>query len=355
MKILLITLVICLIGCISNSPTISEKEIKSIQLATPSTAKSPMVKAAVAFLGSLSVKDQKQANFPLDYAEREQWNFVPLDNRKGMRIGYMTASQRKLAFDFLKTGLSEKGYDIAREIMDLENILVIKENQKEGSDYRNPTKYYLTIFGTPSDAAPWGWKYEGHHLSLNYTSVSGKLSVTPSFWGANPGEIDIEHPSKGKRVLGEIEDRGRAFMQSLDAEQQRQALISEKAYPEVVTGTESYAKLKNFEGLPYTAMTDNQQIAFEELIKLYASLLKPEVAVTQLTTIKKNGLHNFFFAWAGSLKFREKHYYRLHGPHTIIEYDNEQGNGNHVHFVWRDTEKDFGRDLLRAHHLEHSH
>ena len=176
-----------------------------------SVSDDPMVIAASNFLAGLSPTLKTQATFPFTDKDREEWDFVPLDNRQGARIGHMSEIEQRLAFDLLKTGLSEKGYEIAREIMDLEKVLIIKEKQQPGSDYRNPTKYYLSIFGTPSDTMPWSWTYEGHHQSLNYSSVSGKLSVTPSFLGANPAEVDIEHEDKGKRVLGFREDQGRTF------------------------------------------------------------------------------------------------------------------------------------------------
>ncbi len=346
--------------CMSLAYLCSCSSSKSDQGATATlekpTATSPMTSAAVAFLDGLTPELKQKATFDFDFIQhREEWNFVPLDDRKGIRVGHLDDAQQKLAFEFLKTGLSEKGYTIAREIMDLENILVIKEKQKPGSDYRNPTKYFLSVFGTPSDTEPWGWKYEGHHLSLNYSSISGKLSVTPAFLGSNPAEVDIEHAMKGKRVLGHREDEGRTFMKNLDQDQQQKALVSQEAYPEIVTGTESYAKLEKFEGLSYRDMTEQQQAKLTDLIQLHLNIMKPEVFEEQWNKIVDRGLENLYFAWAGGLEKGQKHYYRIHGPATIIEYDNAQNNGNHAHIVWRDTEDDFGRDLLKEHHQKNKH
>ena len=314
-----------------------------------------MVSAAQAFLSGLSPDMKELASFPFGDKDRDNWHFVPQDDRQGARIGNMDEKQQELAFNLLKTGLSEKGYQIAREIMDLEKILIIKEKQKPGSDYRNPGKYYICIFGNPSNSEPWSWTYEGHHLSLNYSSVNDQLSVTPAFLGANPAEVDIEHEEKGKRVLGFREDNGRSFMLSLDADQQKKALVSTEAYNEVLTEANSYAKLEKFEGLPYGAMTPEQQTVFRELIQLHMNIMKPEVFDEQWAKVNAQGLDKFYFAWAGGLERNQKHYYRIHGPTTIMEYDNAQNNGNHAHIVWRDTENDFGRDFLKEHYSESKH
>lgn len=315
----------------------------------------PMVVAGLAFLGSLTPELQKKTQFPFEASDRENWHFVPQDDRNGARIGLLNDTQRELAFDLLQTGLSERGYEVVREIMALEKVLIIKEKQETGSDYRNPTKYYLAVFGQPSSEMPWSWTYEGHHISLNYTSVSGKISVTPAFLGSNPAEIDVEHPDRGKRVLGDREDLGRSFMLALDAGQQAKALIQRAAYPEIITGTESIAQLDAFEGLPFSEMTDVQQLELVALIQMHLNIMKPTVSSMEWEKIKANGLENLHFAWAGSLERYQKHYYRIHGPSTIIEYDNAQNNGNHAHIVWRDPSNDFGRDLLQKHHQERQH
>ena len=342
------------ISCSSSRPDTADQSGPAPS-ETAATEMTPIAEAAVAFLNSLSPELRTAATFPFDYDKREEWDFVPLDNREGARVGHMTPEQQSMAFALLRSSLSMKGYEIARAIMDLEKILIIKEKQAPDGDRRNPTKYYISIFGDPAGSQPWAWKYEGHHLSLNYSSVSGKLSVTPAFLGSNPAEVDIEHPDKGLRVLGQHEDQGREFMLSLTAEQQQKAMISEEAFPEIVTGTESHARLEKFEGLPYTEMTAEQQQDLVALIKLQLMIMRPEIAAEQLNKIKDKGLDKLFFAWAGGLERNQKHYYRVHGPVTIIEYDNAQNNGNHAHIVWRDTENDFGRDLLKEHYSKHDH
>ena len=354
-QLILLPLLVC-VALTCSSPRPEPTVSSSVAVKDPVIENGgPMADAAVAFLKSLSPDLREAATFPFNHPGREKWNFVPLDNRVGARIGHMTPEQQSQAFFLLRSGLSMKGYEIARAIMDLEKILIIKEKQAQGSDYRNPTKYFISIYGDPVANGAWGWKYEGHHLSLNYSAVSGKLSVTPSFLGSNPAEVDIQHVDQGKRVLGEREDEGRRLMLSLTEEQQQKALISKKAYPEIVTGTESHARLEKFEGLPYSEMTPGQQEKLVALIKLHMNVMRPEVVQENWARIEDKGLKNLYFSWAGGLERNEQHYYRIHGPVTIIEYDNAQNNGNHAHIVWRDPESDFGRDLLREHHLKHDH
>ena len=354
---ILIPLIVLLISC--SKPAPEDAGTSLVQASTENnvvahTGDNSMVGAATAFLNSLTPELKSKAAYSFDDEQREIWNYVPMNDRVGARIGHLNEKQQELAFALLKTGLSNRGYKIAREIMALEEILFIKENQKPGSDYRNSTKYFLTIFGTPTSEAPWSWKYEGHHLSLNYSSVEGEVSVTPAFFGTNPAEVDIEK-GKGKRVLAELEDRGRELMHSLNSEQQKKALISTEAYSEILTESKSFARLEKFEGLPYEEMTLDQQNKLADLIKYYTNTMEPKIANEQWTRIKDHKLHSFYFAWAGGLKRNEKHYYRIHGPVTIIEYDNTQNNGNHAHSVWRDTSNDFGRDLLKEHHMQHEH
>lgn len=341
--------------CNCSAPKAEQvREENAISQNTISATESDMVHKAQALIAGLSPKLKEAVMFSFTDKDREEWTYLPSNNRGGARIGEMSPAEQSLAFDLLKTGLSEEGYELVREIMSLEEVLIQKEKQAPDSDYRNPTKYFISIFGTPSDSTPWSWTYEGHHVSLNYSSVSGKLSVTPSFVGSNPAEVDIDF-HKGKRVLGEKEDLGRAFMLSLNSDQQEKALISDKAYLEIVTRDESYAEISTFEGLSYQNMEDFQKQAFQALIQLHLKVMDKEIARQQMTKMQKAGLDQFFFAWAGGLERGQKHYYRIHGPTTIMEYDNAQNEGNHAHFVWRDTKNDFGRDLLKEHYEHHQH
>lgn len=356
MKKLLILAPIALlaIGLLFYSNSMEAEQASAEKPVASIASDSEMVAAAKALLNGLSPELKKAASYAFDADDREQWKFVPLDNRIGARLGNMNEKEQELTFALVQSGLSEAGYKIARDIMSLEDVLTVMEKREKGNDYRNPTKYFITIFGEPSMEKPWAWKYEGHHLSLNYSSVSGKLSVTPAFMGTNPAEVPFGE-DKGKRVLGHVEDMGRALIKSMSSEQLAKAIISEKAYPEIVTEQKSVAILEKFEGIPYPELNLDQQKAVLDLIHERLNIMKPEVAKVQWQKIQDRGLDKLFFAWAGGLEPGQLHYYRIHGPATIIEYDNAQNDGKHAHLVWRDTESDFGRDLLKEHHLKHEH
>src|SRR5690606_20177312 len=156
---------------------------------------------------------------------------------------------------------------------------------------------------------------------------------------------------KGKRALAAEEDLGRALMQSFDSEQRRIALIADRAPFDIITGNDRVAKLAAPTGLPYAHMTPEQQAQLRALVEVYAGRLRPEIAAKEIQRIADRGWNNLHFAWAGGLERGDAHYYRIHSPDSVIEYDNTQDGANHIHTVWRDFEGDFGRDLLREHHL----
>ena len=311
-----------------------------------------MMTTTEAFIATLSEAERAVAMWEFDAEERQNWNFVPIPGqRKGLAIKAMTTDQRKAAHAMLMTALSNQGYLKATGIIRLEDILAILENRPA---YRDPELYYLTLFGRPSTETPWGWRFEGHHLSLNFSSVDQTLVAAPLFWGANPGQVR-EGPHAGLRVLGEEEDAGRTLLHALSAEQQSQAIINDTAPREIITGNARKVRLEQIEGLPAASMTEAQQKLLWDIIYVYALNLPADVAEVQLAGIKAAGTENLHFAWAGGVRKGEKHYYRIHGPTFLIEYDNTQGNGNHIHTVWRDLKNDFGEDLLREHYERHEH
>ena len=316
----------------------------------PEAAGREMAAAAQAWLDSLSPDQRKSAVFEFADGERENWFYVPIA-RKGLPLKAMNADQQKLARGLLAAGLSQRGQLQAEAIIALENVL----HTMEGTAHRDPGLYYLTVFGRPAPTGTWGWRFEGHHVSVNFTLVDGSgISVTPFFFGSNPAEVRIDDPQKGRRALAEEEDQGRALMKSFNAGQQRVALIATKAPGEIITGNDRLAKLAEPAGLPYAHMNLDQQAQFRALVRVYAGRLRPEIGEDELLKIASHGWDRIRFVWAGGLERGEPHYYRIQGPAFIIEYDNTQNNANHIHTTWRNLDGDFGRDLLREHY-EHEH
>jgi len=320
---------------------------------------SAMASAATKFLGSLTPEQRQQASFAFNSDERTHWHFIPTETfpRKGLTIKEMNESQRKLAHDLLKAGLSQRGYLTASSIMDLETVLGALETAQRTTErlargaplVRDSEKYFFSVFGTPSARDTWGWRVEGHHVSQHFTVVNGTLtSAGPSFFGSNPAEVR-EGPKKGLRILGAEEDAARALLQALDAGQQAKAIIDTKAPNDMLTMANVDIKPLSPMGITADALNANQRELLMKLIDVYVGYMASDIAADRTAKLKKAGVEKIGFVWAGETERGKKHYYRVQGPTFLIEYDNTQNDGNHIHSVWRDFDGDFGRDLLREH------
>src|SRR5499427_7985191 len=320
---------------------------------------STMASAATAFLGALTPEQKQQASFAFG-DERLHWHFIATEMfpRKGLLVRDMTPAQRKLAHDLLKAGLSQRGYMTATQIMDLENVLNAIEAAQRASGTsaeaaraleRNPEKYFFSIFGTPSTKDTWGWRVEGHHVSLHFTVVNGSLVTgAPTFFGSNPAEVR-QGPKKGLRILGVEEDAARALLESLDAAQRTRAIINTTAPNDMITMANVDITPLSPIGITAEAMTPAQRELLMKLVDAYTGYMAADIAADRATKLKKAGVEKIAFAWAGETERGKKHYYRIQGPTFLVEYDNTQNDGNHIHSVWRDFNGDFGRDLLREH------
>jgi hypothetical protein len=302
--------------------------------------------AATRLLAALSPEQRKKMSFTLEDAHRVEWFFVPLA-RKGVPLKELTAAQRPLVMALLRAGLGPVGYKMTTEITELDNVL--REIEKDPVK-RDPEKYYVSIFGTPSPTGTWGWRFEGHHVSHNFTIAGGKLiATTPQFLGANPAEVRVEGPYKGRRVLAAEEDLGRNLLTALDAQQRAQTIIAKEAPAEIVTKNEPKIDPLAPAGIAASKMTEAQRALLKSLIVQHTVRLHAALAKERLDKVTKAGLDKVYFAWAGGIAKGEKYYYRLQGPTFLVEVDNTQNNGNHIHTVWRDFDGDFGRDILREH------
>lgn len=320
------------------------------QLGAGHAASLVMAKAANSLLEKLTPEQKAKAVFQFSDKERVNWHFIPRE-RQGLTIKEMSPEQRALAMELAKSGLSDEGYKKATLIMSLEAVL--REMEKDTTGKRDPEKYYVSIFGVPGGKEPWGWRFEGHHLSLNYSSVAGAApSMTPSFFGTNPGEVR-EGDKKGLRVLGKEEDLGRILIKSLTDEQRKVAIIAEKA-PDDVLNLPSRPDRTKPEGIAWDKLTADQQTKLTYVVKEQIFRCRPDVAREELAKIEKAGLSKIHFAWAGGLELGEPHYYRVQNESFVVEYDNTQGKANHPHSVWRNWDNDFGGDILKR-HIEESH
>jgi hypothetical protein len=325
---------------------LSETMPAAIMGQSPSAAWSSVAEAAVAFLKALTPDKRRQAMIPFDSRERFNWHYIPR-RREGLTLKAMNESERAAAHQLLRSALSEVGYRKAVDIMQLEEVLRQIEFFPFSRDEEN---YAFTVFSTAGSPFPIGWRIEGHHLSLNFTVVSqAHGALTPAFMGANPAEVR-EGSRKGLRVLAQEQDLAFELVGRLNPEQRRKVVMATRSLGDIVSGPGRTAELKAPVGLSVGEMTSLQREGVMRLLEVYARNMRADVAEAQLRAIHEADTQKISFAWAGSLDAGQPHYYRLHGPTLLIEYDNTQNDANHIHSVWHELGNDFGEDLLRAHY-----
>ena len=302
--------------------------------------------AATDFVAMLPDKLAREALRPFADADRVNWHFTPR-SRNGISFKQLDAKQQEAVHALLKQALSVEGYRRVTNIIELE--LVLREIETFGL-MRDPEKYHITIYGTPDARKAWGWRFEGHHLSLNFT-LAGDLMVvnTPSFFGANPAEVR-NGAKKGLRVLKEEEDEARALLALLTEAQRKEAVFDTRTYGDIVTGAKDRVEPLEAKGIGAEKLNDAQRAQLVKLIDVYANNFEFSLALARRNRVQEGGVANIRFGWAGATERGKPHYYRIQGPSFLIEYDSSQDDGNHIHTVWRDFKGDFGRDVLREHY-----
>jgi hypothetical protein len=283
---------------------------------------------------------------PFDDKDRLDWHYTPR-SRNGAALKEMDARGRAAVHALLKTALSAAGHRKLTNILELE--LVLREIETFGL-MRDPERYHLSFYGAPDAIKPWGWRFEGHHLSLNFTLAGDKLAVdTPSFFGANPARV-AKGKHAGLRVLAAEEDEARALLLAMDEGQRRTAVFEQRTFGEIVTGNAAKVDPLKPAGVAAAQLNQIQREQLLALIEVYAKNFEPALAAARMARVRQGGIEKIHFGWAGSTERGKPHYYRIQGPLFLIEYDCSQNDGNHVHTVWRDFNGDFGRDLLKQHY-----
>lgn len=308
-----------------------------------------MSDAASEFVRSLTTEQIAKLSFALDDDQRYDWHYVP-KARKGIPIKELSPDQRHLVNILFNAALSPRGFMKVMSIMSLEPVL--RELEQRALPVRDPELYYVSLFGNAGSKSPWGWRLEGHHISLNYTLIDNDhVSTTPCFLGANPAEV--QHGNRrGFRALAAEEDLARLFVKSLDDKHRAQAVVAESAPGDIVSVNSRKANPIRPAGLAAKMVGDKQAGILMDLLREYAFNTTGDLAAARLERIRAAGFGDIHFAWAGSLEKSQPHYYRIQGPSFLIEYDNVQNHANHIHSVWRDFNGDFGSDLLANHYKE---
>jgi Protein of unknown function (DUF3500) len=308
-----------------------------------------MAVAARAFLESLDEAQSAKARIAFDDAERENWHYIPKE-RLGLPLKDLDERQLALQRRLLETAMSRKGLLKLDTIILLEGYLAELENNPQRRDVK---KYYTSIFGEPKADGTWGWRFEGHHLSLNFTLKGGDhIAVTPSFFAANRAHVR-EGRLAGTRPLSAEEDLARALARSLQASG-KPVVYTDRAPADILTAADRKARQLDPVGVPAHEFTGAQREDLMKLITEYADRHRPELQKNQLAEITRDFDH-LRFGWAGGTEPGQAYYYRIQGADFLVEVSNFQNDANHIHTVWRDRAGDFGRDVLGGHHRGHKH
>ena len=345
--------------------------IMSINVRAQQSYNDEIKNATNAFVQTLNPLQKRSALLSFNDTARIHWNNLPvgLRARAGISIGNMTEEQRKLLHRILSASLSSQGYLKATGIMHLDNLLnMFVDSAFSRKMFDANTKqmlldlkwshqnYYFAVFGTPADSN-WGYKLEGHHLSVNFTFTGNKISVTPWFIGTDPAEMEITQYA-GWRVLGQEEDLGIKLIHMFSPTQQKKATMSTEVPGDIITGAESGKRLMDYWGIKANELDKKQKEILFAIIREYVFNMEYEKATAEYEKIIKAGVDNIYFGWIGPYDEHKAHYFVVNGPGFLIEFDNAGGprrEGNHIHTIWREKGNEFGEDILKKHYLAEKH
>jgi uncharacterized protein DUF3500 len=318
--------------------------------------------AAEAFLGSLGPEQRARAVFPVETEAWRRWsNIHPYVMRHGVCLDAMSPAQRDRALALLQASLSAQGFETARGVMKLNEV--IREITGRDVEY-GEWLYWLSVMGTPSDDGPWGWQIDGHHLIVNCFVLGDQLVMTPMFMGSEPVAID-EGPYAGTRVF-EVEERdGLALVRALTDDQRAKTVLGGALPQEVFTAAFRDNVELRYQGIRYGELSSAQQRLLLGLVDTYVGRIRPGHAAVKKEEVARH-LADTHFAWIGGVDEDSVFYYRIHSPVVLIEFDHQRGIAldndqparTHIHTVIRTPNgNDYGRDLLRQHHaqFDHSH
>ena len=294
-----------------------------------------MASAATRFLEALPANVRSSALLPFNTERRYNWHWFPSYDRDGPMLVDLGTQARERAFALLEASTSPMGYKKARQIMSLQTELG-----------RDPLNYHIAVYGQPSASGTWGWRIEGHHLSLHYTVVKGQTVVlAPFFLGASPTTVR-EGTRTGLRTMQREEEAGRELVRSLDAGTRSKIVFNAQTPGDTITQNAVQAKPLENVGLTLADLSAAQRNLVQEIINEYLGVAPASAANPALERVRQSNPASVRFGWSGSLEPNQRHYYRLQGPSFLLEYDNSRDSGTHIHSQWRDFEGDWGRNLL---------
>ena len=348
-----------------------------------------IVKAANSFLATLDEKQRQSVLFSFDdEQQRARWSNFPTSivPRGGISLKEMNVTQRAAAMGLLSAALSPRGLEKVQQIMEGDEALKRDEAKNgnggprgnggpppggpppgnggppPGGGNRPPfggpggglifgkDLYYFSILGTPSEKNPWMLQFGGHHLALNITIAGEQGLLTPTLTGAQPSLFTLDE--KTVRPLGGESDKALALLNALDEGERKQAILSYRL-ADLVLGPGQDGKTIVPEGLKASAMTEQQRSMLLDLISEWSGIIHESAAAARMAQMKAD-INETWFSWSGPTTAAPGKniaaYYRIQGPHLVIEYAPQGTFGDssmHVHTMYRDPTNDYGRGLAK--------
>jgi hypothetical protein len=301
---------------------------------------------ATAFVGHLDERQRDSGCHAFADDGMRRWIEYRPRPRPGISLADLSGPARKAAHRLLATALSPHAYAQAMTIVSLEEVLDRAENWARG---RHSNDYWVNVFGEPAGDEPWGWRFEGHHISVTMTLDGDRVHPTPVFLGANPATVSY-HGHPVVRPLALEEELGRALLDAMGPAGRAMAVTADTAPRDIVSEQQPHVHAPvTPQGAPAHRLDRPARDLLDRLVAVYLDRLPPELAAVEAARVDRDELH---FAWEGPAQPGFGHYYRVQAPDLLIEYDNTQGDANHAHTVLRRPDSDFGGDVLAAHHAE---
>ena len=299
------------------------------------------------FLADLGPDQAGAASFTFEGSVRQGWSYLP-GERDGLALHHMSRDCAVRALGLVAEALQPHAFAQVAAVMALEDVLDLGEG---GGGRRHRGDYWVTVFGNPG-GDPWGWRFEGHHVSINVTVVNSEVRAVPLFLGANPAAV--RHAGHVvSRPLGREEDAARALLAALDERQLRRAVVSSDPPADIRTGRQEWVDAMEPQGVAAAGLPSEGRRLLHDLVEVYLERLPDQLSGSHRAALAGSAADSIHFQWRGSTEPGRPHYYALTGPRLLVEYDNVSSGANHVHTVLRDPDGDFAADLLAEHYARH--
>jgi len=328
--------------------------LRAQRTAAPSTAPAEatarIVSSAQAVLAILDAAGKAKVQFPFEGPQKTRWSNLPspMFERRGLRMGDLTATQKAAVMNLLAAALSKDGYKKVVEIMRGDEVLRTTGGGRGGrggpggGPAFGEAEYYLAFLGTPSTTTPWMLQFGGHHLAINLTLAGSQATMTPSLPAAQPASYTFE--GRTVRPLGRENDKAFALINALDATQKQQAILPHTV-SDLVLGPGQDGRIIQPEGIRASSLSTAQQTMLLDIAREWAGIMNDSFGEPRMAEIRSR-LADTWFAWSGPTTNGSAAYFRIQGPTLVIEYA-PQGSVDHIHTIYRDPTNDYGAKFAR--------